>query len=77
MMIRHTISTRWSLPHKGGQPICLVPRLFLLFIFCLLFSPVVAQTVDDDEVDPEDEITVTDKSGNEEVIEFQIGRAHV
>ena len=70
MMIRHTISTRWSLPHKGGQPICLVPRLFLLFIFCLLFSPVVAQTVDDDEVDPEDEITVTDNSGNEEVIEF-------
>ena len=70
MMIRHTISTRWSLPHKGGQPICLVPRLFLLFIFYLLFSPVVAQTVDDDEVDSEDEITVTDNSGNEEVIEF-------
>ena len=70
MMIRHTISPSWSLPHNDGQAICLMPRLFLCFIFCFFLSPAVAQTVEDDEVDPEDEITVTNKSGKQEVIEF-------
>ena len=46
-------------------------RISLFLIFCLLFSPIGAQTLDDEDNDlDDDEIVVTDEEGNEEVIEF-------
>ena len=46
-------------------------RVSLFLVFYFLFSPVGAQTLNDDDEDiDDDEIVVTDEEGNEEVIEF-------
>ena len=45
----------------------------ILLILAMLFTVTTSWAqvnVDDDEIDEEDEITVTDQEGNEEVIEF-------
>ena len=46
-------------------------RISLFLIFCLLFSPIGAQTLDDEDNDlDDDEIVVTDEEGNESEFEL-------
>ena len=63
------MGTMMPLTDKGMSIMSLSLRVSLFFIFSFLFSPVGAQTLDDEDID-DDEIVVTDEEGNEEVIEF-------